>query len=83
MDEDTRECLSLHVERRIDTRKVWQIMAGLIQEHGAPERIRSDNGSECIERGLRRALSENKIKTLYIEPGSPWQSGYIESCNAR
>ena len=83
MDEYTRECLCIHVDRRINARKVRQVMARLIEEHGAPEHIRSDNGSEFIERGLREWLAENKIRTLYIAPGSPWQNGYIESFNAR
>jgi len=51
--------------------------------HGAPAHIRSDNGSKFIERDLREWLAENRIKTLYIDPGSPWQNGYIESFNAR
>ena len=83
MDEYTRECLCIHVERRINARKVRQVMARLIEEHGAPEHIRSDNGSEFIERGLREWLAENKIRTLYIAPGSPWQNGYIEPSGAR
>jgi putative transposase len=58
-------------------------MADLIDLYGAPEHIRSDNGSEFIEGKLREWLAENMIKTLYIEPGSPWQNGYIESFNAR
>ena len=63
MDEYTRECLCIHVERRINARQVRQVMARLIEEHGAPEHIRSDNGSEFIERGLREWLTENKIRT--------------------
>ena len=54
-------------------------MARLIEEYGVPEYIRSDNGSEFIEKNLREWLSSEGIKTLYIEPGSPWQNGYIES----
>ena len=60
-----------------------KIFSKLINEHGAPEHIRSDNGSEFIESGLREWLAENEIKTLYIEAGCPWQNGYIESFNAR
>jgi transposase InsO family protein len=59
-----------------------QIISTLIDVHGAPEHIRSDNGSEFIERALREWLAENQIKTLYIDPGSPWQNGIIESFNA-
>ena len=83
LDEFTRECLYIHVDRRINARKVRRIMSALIERHGAPEHIRSDNGSEFIESGLRSWLAKNRIKTLYIEPGSPWQNGYVESFNAR
>lgn len=83
IDEYTRECLCIHVARRINAQTVRQVMARLIREHGAPEHIRSDNGSEFIEAKLRYWLNQQKVKTLYIEPGSPWQNGYIESFNAR
>lgn len=75
IDEYTRECLCIHVDRQINARKVRRILGRLIDEYGAPEHIRSDNGSEFIEKNLRRWLAENKIKTLYIAPGSPWQNG--------
>ena len=83
IDEYTRECLCIHVDRQINARKVKKIFSKLIEVHGAPEHIRSDNGSEFIERGLREWLAGNEIKTLYIEAGCPWQNGYIESFNAR
>lgn len=83
IDEYTRECLCIHVDRRINARKVRRVLSELIDRHGAPEHIRSDNGSEFIEGNLREWLKENQIKTLYIAPGSPWQNGYIESFNAR
>ena len=83
IDEYTRECLCIYVARQINASKVRRVMADLIDLHGAPEYIRSDNGSEFIERKLRAWLAENKIKTIYIDPGSPWQNGYIESFNAR
>ena len=77
IDEYTRECLCIHVDRQINARKVKKIFSKLIDEHGAPKHIRSDNGSEFIEKGLREWLAENELKTLYIEAGSPWQNGYI------
>jgi len=83
MDEFTRECRCIHVDRRINAQKVRQVMGRLIQEHGAPGYIRSDNGSEFIEKELRQFLQSQGIKTLYIQPGSPWQNGYIESFHAR
>ena len=63
--------------------KVRQVMGRLIDEHGTPEYIRSDNGSEFIESNLREWLANEGIKTLYIDPGSPWQNGFIESFHAR
>ena len=51
--------------------------------YGIPEHIRSDNGTEFIAGKIQRWLRENQIKTLYIEPGSPWQNGYIESFHSR
>ena len=59
------------------------MMARLVKEYKAPQYIRSDNGSEFIEKGMRRWLRAKGIKTLYIEPGSPWQNGYIGSVTAR
>ena len=83
LDEYTRVCRCIHVERRINAEKVQQVMARLIEEYGAPAFIRSDNGSEFIEKNLREWLERKHIKTLYIEPGSPWQNGFIESFHAR
>ncbi len=83
LDEYTRESRCIHVDRKINAEKVQRVMARLIEEYGVPEYIRSDNGSEFIEKNLREWLSSEGIKTLYIEPGSPWQNGYIESFHAR
>lgn len=83
LDEYTRECLSIHVDRNIGAKTVKAVMGELVDAYGTPEHIRSDNGSEFIEKNLRQWLDETGIKTLYIEPGSPWQNGYIESFNAR
>ena len=54
-----------------------------IAEHGAPEHLRSDNGSEFIAKEVQRWLADNHIKTIYIEPGSPWQNGFVESFHGR
>ena len=83
IDEYTRECLSIHVDRKINAKKVRIVLERLVKVHGAPEHIRSDNGSEFIEKELRAWIHDAGIKTLYIDPGSPWQNGYIESFNAR
>jgi len=83
LDEYTRECRCIHVERNIGANKVKAVMKELIDAYGTPEHIRSDNGSEFIEKNLRQWLRETGIKTLYIDPGSPWQNGFIESFNGR
>ena len=83
IDEYTCECLCIHEDRRINACKVKRIMSALIVRHGSPDHIHSDNGSEFIKSGLRRWLAEKRIKTLYVEPGSPWQNGYMKSFDAR
>lgn len=83
VDEYTRECHLIHVARRINARDVLNQLFRLIERHGAPEYIRSDNGSEFIEKALRGWLYSADIHTLYIDPGSPWQNGYIESFHSR
>ena len=79
VDEYTRETHALHVDRHIGAKKVCEVMEQLIAQHGAPDYIRSDNGPEFVAHLLRDWLEEAKIKTLYIDPGSPWQNGYVES----
>lgn len=83
VDEYTRECLALEVERSMSGDRVKGIIAGVISSRGAPKHIRSDNGSEFIETELKRFLKAAGIGTLYIEPASPWQNGYGESFNGR
>lgn len=79
VDEHTREVLALHVDRHIGSGKVREVMERLVAEHGSPGYIRSDNGPEFVARSLQDWLAGARIKTLYIEPGSPWQNGFVES----
>jgi putative transposase len=83
VDEFTRECLALEVERRMTARDVVMILTWLEAKHGAPGAVRSDNGPEFIARAVRRWLVARKVGPLYIAPGSPWQNGYSESFNSR
>ena len=82
-DEYTRECLAIEVERSITSREVIETLRYLFEVRGAPEHIRSDNGPEFIAKALRAWLAESGVKTLYIEPGSPWQNGFNESFNGK
>lgn len=83
LDEYTRELLSLEVETSMTARDVIAILERLVQERGAPEYLRSDNGPEFIAEAVKEWIAQNGFKTLYIEPGSPWQNPYSESFNAR
>ena len=83
IDEYTRECLALRVERRVGTEDVLDCLTGLFTERGVPEHIRSDNGTEFTSRAVREWLSNLGVRTLFIEPGSPWENGYCESFNAK
>ncbi len=83
VDEYTRECLAIDVERRADSMSVLERLAALFIERGAPEYLRSDNGSEFTARLVRDWLNRVGVKTLFIEPGSPWENGYCESFNGK
>ena len=83
LDEYTRECLDIVVDRRINSQDVIDHLFNLLVFRGIPEHIRSDNGPEFTAKAIRNWLSRLGVKTLYIEPGSPWENGYIESFNGK
>jgi len=83
IDEFTRESLSIKVDRRIRSQGVIDELFNLFIFRGTPEHIRSDNSPEFTARAIRRWLSRLEAKTLFIEPGSPWENGYIESFNRK
>lgn len=83
LDEYTRECHVLWAERALKANDVLHWLQQAIAKHGAPEFLRSDNGSEFIAKIVQRWLKENHIKTIYIEPASPWQNGFVESFHGR
>lgn len=83
LDEFTRECLSIDVARRLTSDDVLERLAWLMATRGVPEHLRSDNGSEFTATAVREWLAKVGVKTLYIEPGSPWENGYVESFNGK
>ncbi len=83
IDEYTRECLAVKVARRLTHKDVLDVLTDLFLERGVPVHIRPDNGSEFTAKKLREYLSRLEIKPLFIEPGSPWENGYIESFNGK
>ncbi len=83
IDEYTRECLSITVARKITAQNVLEELFDLIVQRGMPEHIRSDNGPEFTAKAVREWLNRIGVSTLFIEPGSPWENGYIESFNGK
>ena len=83
IDEYTRECLSIEVKRRITSQDVIDQLFELFVFRGIPEHIRSDNGPEFTAKAVRKWLGRLGVKTLFIEPGSPWENGYVESFNGK
>ena len=83
MDEYSRECLGMLVARHITADDVIEVLSTLFIMVGIPEHLRSDNGPELTAKALRQWLSNLGVKTLFIEPGSPWENGYIESFNGK
>jgi transposase InsO family protein len=83
VDEFTRECLALEVRRSFKSGDVLDVLRELMMIRAVPGHIRSDNGPEFMARAIRRFLTQARVGTLYIEPGSPWQNGYAESFHSR
>jgi putative transposase len=83
VDEYTRECLAIDVARQLRSDDVLERLAWLFATRGVPEHIRSDNGPEFTAKVVRQWLRRVGVKTLFIEPGSPWENGYVESFNGK
>jgi transposase InsO family protein len=81
LDEFTRECLALEVDRSVTSTDVIATLDRLIAERGAPDFIRSDNGPEFVADAVRTHLGTLGVETRFIEPGAPWENGYVESFN--
>jgi len=83
IDEYTRECLMILTQRRITSEDVIEQLFHLFVFRSIPKHIRSDNGPEFTAKAIRRWLKDLEVTTLFIEPGSPWENGYIESFNGK
>ena len=83
VDEYTRECLAITVERKLDSSRVLETLAELFVRRGPPEHLRSDNGPEFCAQAVKNWLGRLQVKTLFIEPGSPWENGYALSFNGK
>jgi transposase InsO family protein len=83
LDEFSRECLAIKVDRKLNSTNVIDVLTDLFILRGSPAFIRSDNGPEFIAQTVRDWIAAVGAKTAYIEPESPWENGYCESFNGR
>ena len=84
LDEFTRECLAIEVARSLRSGHVLECLGDLFVQRGTPDYIRSDNGSEFTAHAVREWLMDDVgVTPLFIEPGSPWENGYVESFNGK
>ena len=83
IDEFTRECLAIRIDRKLKSTDVIDVLSDLFIMRGIPTHVRSDNGPEFIAQALRDWLAAVGSKTAYIMPGSPWENGYCESFNSK
>lgn len=83
IEEYSRECLAIVVARRLRSLEVLETLAELFVTHAVPAHIRSDNGPEFTATLMRQWLAALQVQTLFIEPGSPWENGYVESFNGK
>ena len=83
IDEFTRECLAIRVNRKLRSTDVIDVLSDLFILRGVPGHIRSDNGPEFVAKAVREWIAAVGAKTAYIEPGSPWENGYCESFNSK
>jgi putative transposase len=79
LDEFTRECVGLLVERSITAAGVVGFLEVLMLKRGLPENVRSDNGPEFVAEAVKQWAGREGIALNYIEPGSPWENGHVES----
>ena len=82
LDEFGRECLAIRLMRKLNSNDMINILTDLFILRGPPAYVRSNNGPEFVARAVRDWIAAVGAKTAYIEPGSPWEQGYVESFNA-
>src|SRR4029077_18289466 len=81
--ESTRVCQGLRADRPLKRGDVLDWIGRAIAEHGSPAYLRSDNGPEFIAKKVQQWRAANQTNTIYIEPGRPWQNGFVESFHGR
>jgi putative transposase len=83
IDEFTRECLAIRINRKLNSTDVIDVLSDLFILRGVPRYVRSDNGPEFVAKAVQDWITAVGARTAYIEPGSPWENGYCESFNSK
>jgi putative transposase len=83
IDEFTRECLAIRVDRKLNSTDVIDVLSDQFILRGVPGHIRSDHGPEFIAGAVREWIAAVGARTAFIDPGSPWENGYCESFNSK
>lgn len=83
IDEFTRECIAIRIDRKLKSTDVIDVLSDLFILRGVPGHVRSDNGPEFVAKSVREWITAVGAKTAFIEPGSPWENGYCESFNSK
>jgi transposase InsO family protein len=83
VDEFTRECLAIRVARKLSSLDAIDVLTDLFIARGTPAHVRSDNGPEFVAKAVQGWIRGVGAKTAFIEPGSPWENGYVESFNGK
>ena len=83
IDEFTRECIAIRIDRKLKSTDVIDVLSDLFILRGVPGHVRSDNGPEFVAKAVREWIAGVGAKTAFIEPGSPWENGYCESFNSK
>jgi len=83
IDEFTRECIAIRIDRKLKSTDIIDVLSDLFILRGVPGHVRSDNGPEFVANAVRDWITAVGAKTAFIEPGSPWENGYCESFNSK
>ena len=83
VDNYTRECLAIEVDSCLSSQRVTRVLEWVMEQRGAPETIRCDNGPEFTSRHFLAWCEERRIGLVHIQPGRPMQNGHVESFNGR
>ncbi len=83
LDEFTRECVAIWVAHSIRAEEVIEVLSKVFRHRGAPEFLRSDNGSEFTAQAVQTWLDDHRVGPTFIPPGQPWKNGFVESFHGK